>query len=159
MNLMQKSVSFSIIGILIIILIITNHYYNFASSINIVVSIIAIMAFFGGYSKLMDLFDLKSDLIIEKLEVIQKRTHIQITIKNKGNTYSYNPNITFAIINENDEVMDSGTGHLFESSIGILPSGSFKAKKFGIKKQLEQNKKYKIFIAVGENEYYQDLEL
>ena len=159
MNLMQKSVSFSILGILIIILIITNHYYNFASSINIVVSIIAIMAFFGGYSKLMDLFDLKSDLIVEKVEVIQDRTHILITIKNKGNAYSYNPDINFAVLNENNEVMDSGTGPLLESGIGILPSGSFKAKKFGIKKQLEQDKKYKIFIAVGENEYYHYLEL
>lgn len=159
MNLMQKSVSFSILGILIIILIITNHYYNFASSINIIVSIIAIMAFFGGYSKLMDLFDLKSDLIVEKVEVIQDRTHILITIKNKGNAYSYNPDINFAVLNENNELMNSGTGSLFGSDIGILPSGSFKAKKFGIKKQLEQDKKYKIFIAVGENEYYHYLEL
>ena len=159
MNTIQKLVSISILIILIIILIIANFNYNFISSINIVVSIIAIMAFFGGYSKLMDLFDLKSDLIVEKVEVIQDRTHILITIKNKGNAYSYNPDINFAVLNENNEVMDSGTGPLFGSDIGILPSGSFEAKKFGIKKQLEQDKKYIIFIAVGGNEYYQDLEL
>lgn len=159
MNLMQKLVTISILIILIIILIITNHYSNFASSINIVVSIIAIMAFFGGYSKLMDLFDLKSDLIVEKVEVIQNMTHILITIKNKGNAYSYNPDINFAVLNENNEVMHSGTGPLFGSDIGILPSGLVKAKKFGIKNQLKQDKKYKIFIAVGENEYYHDLEL
>ena len=159
MNTIQKLVSIGILIILIIILTITKHYYNFASSINIVVSIIAIMAFFGGYSKLMDLFDLKSDLIVEKVEVIQDRTHILITIKNKGDAYSYNPYINFAVLNENNEVMDSGTGLLFGSAMGILPSESIQSKKFGIKKQLEQDKKYKIFIAVGENEYYQDLEL
>ena len=159
MNKIQKLVSIAISIILIIILIITNHYYNFASSINIVVSIIAIMAFFGGYSKLMDLFDLKSDLIVKNVEVIQNRTHILITIKNNGDAYSYNPYINFAVLNEDNEVMDSAIGPLFESSIGILPSGSLKPKKFGIKKQLEQDKKYTIFIAAGENEYYQDLEL
>jgi len=55
--------------------------------------------------------------------------------------------------------MDSGNGPLFESDMGVLPSGSFKARKFIIEKQLEQDKKYKIFIAVEENEYYHDLEL
>jgi len=81
MNKLQKLVSISILVTLIIILMITYHFYNFASSIDIVVSIIAITAFFGGYPKLMDFFELKSNLIIEKLEVIQKRTHILITIK------------------------------------------------------------------------------
>ena len=156
MNLKQKSVSISILVTLIIILIITYHYYNFASSIDIVVSIIAIAAFFGGYPKLMEFFELKSDLIIEKLEVIQDRTHILITIKNNGNTYSYDPNITFAIINEKNEVIDSKTGSLFDTSSGVLPSGFIKAKKFGIQ-QLETDKKYKIFISVEKNEYCQDL--
>ena len=80
-----------------------------------------------------------------------------IELKNNGNTYSYNPNITFAIINEKNEVMDSKTGPLFDTSSGVLPSGSIKTKKFGIQ-QLEIGKKYKIFISVGENEYCQDLE-
>ena len=157
MSKIQKIVSISILVILIIILILTNVYYNFASSINIVVSIIAIMAFFGGYSKLMDLFELKSNLTIEKVEVTQDRARITIEIKNKGNTYSYNPNVNFAVMDEKNKVIDSGFAPLFGSKIGILPTGSFTSKVIKLNHKLEKNKKYIIFIAMEGKEYYQDL--
>ena len=157
MSKIQKIVSISILVILIIILILTNVYYNFASSINIVVSIIAIMAFFGGYSKLMDLFELKSNLTIEKVEVTQDGGRITIKIKNKGNTYSYNPNVNFAVIDEKKEVIDSGSGPLFGSKIGVLPTGSFTKKVIKLNHKLEENKKYIIFIAMEGKEYCQDL--
>ena len=155
MNKFQLISSFILLTIFVEILIIIQFlYHDWSTSIDVIVSIIAFLAFFGGYAKLMDYFKSKPNLKIEQIDIIQDRTHIEFTIKNNGNAFSNNPLICFTLLKDN-EVIKSVTGSLL-SDIGILPPETTVTRKFGIP-QLNKNDKYKIFIEIDGNEIYKDI--
>ena len=92
MNKFQLISSFILLTIFVEILIIIQFlYHDWSTSIDVIVSIIAFLAFFGGYAKLMDYFKSKPNLKIENIDIIQDRTHVEFTIKNNGNAFSNNP--------------------------------------------------------------------